>query len=182
MEALLVAFGVVLGWVLAEGTQLLRDRREAHMALVLVHNELLGNIAQLDLARRTSTDEEQPELRRWFKRWRLSRAAYDRQGALALTRLDADGVAILQDAYHALDAAGLLLDEAREGVIAAGGLDLSAPENADALARVMRADAQAREKLGIQIDALVQAQDVVNRALPAKYRLEGELTLPPGGP
>lgn len=36
---------------------------------------------------------------------------------MALTRLDADAALKVQDAYHALDAAELLLEAAREGVI-----------------------------------------------------------------
>jgi hypothetical protein len=182
METALIAFGgVALGWVLAAGTQLLRDRRQAEIALMLVNSELIGNIAQLDLARRPSGDEGEVHLSHWYKRWKLSRAAYDQQGALALMRLDAEGVAKVQDGYHALDAAELLLEEAREGVTAVRGADLSAPENAEAVARLVEFDATSRAKLRIQLNALVEAQRVVNRALPAKRRLKGELTLEDSG-
>jgi hypothetical protein len=46
---------------------------------------------------------------------------------MATTLRDADAAWKVQDAYHALDAAELLLEAAREGVIALRGADLSAP-------------------------------------------------------
>jgi hypothetical protein len=166
MEGLLVLAGVVLGWLLGVGTQLWRDRRQARIALTLVHNELLGNIAQLDLAHRTGIEEDgtlRPS--HWYKRWRLSRTAWEQHGAVALSGLGEDGIWALQEAYHALDAAELLLEEAREGVIAVREVDLSAPENAALAARAASADADSRERLGIQLAALRKAHDAVDRKL-----------------
>lgn len=172
METALIAFGgVVLGWVLGAGTQLLRDRRQAQIALMLIHNELIGNIAQLDLAQTQGIEDEGVYLSHWSRRWRLSRSAWDQQGAMALTRLDADAALKVQDAYHALDPAELLLEAAREGVIAVRGADLSAPENADAVAQLAATDAESREKLGVQLKALFEAEEAVNRALPSRRRL-----------
>jgi hypothetical protein len=51
---------------------------------------------------------------------------------MAFTLLDAEDIAKLQDAYHALDAAELLLEAARDGVIELHGTDPSAAENMDA--------------------------------------------------
>lgn len=66
METALIAFGgVVLGWVLGAGTQLLRDRRQAQIALMLIHNELIGNIAQLDLAQTQGIEDEGVYLSHW---------------------------------------------------------------------------------------------------------------------
>jgi hypothetical protein len=173
METALIAFGgVVLGWVLGAATQLLRDRRQAQIALMLIHNELIGNIAQLDLAQNAGVDEDdRVHLSHWARRWRLSRSAWDQQGAMALTRLDADAAWKVQDAYHALDAAELLLEAAREGVIALRGADLPAPENADAVARLATTDAESREKLGVQLRALFEAEEALNRALPSRRRV-----------
>jgi hypothetical protein len=50
MEVLIAIGLIVLGWGLGVGTQIWRDRRQARIALMLIHNELLGSIAQLDLA------------------------------------------------------------------------------------------------------------------------------------
>jgi hypothetical protein len=171
METALIALGgVLLGWALAAGTQILRDRRQAQLALMLVHNELLGNTAQLDLAQRPDPEGEDLRLSRWMRRWRLSRAVWDQQGAMALSLLDADAVRKVQDAYHALDAAEIALEEAREGVIAVKGIDLSAPENAEAVAALAAADAETRERLEFHATAMLEAAETLNRALPARQR------------
>jgi hypothetical protein len=173
METALIAFGgVVLGWILGAGTQYLRDRRQAQIALMLINNELIGNIAQLDLAQNAGIDEDgRVHLSHWARQWRLARNAWDQQGGTALTLLGGDAARKVQNAYHALDAAELLLEAAREGVIALRGADLSAPENADAVAQLATTDAESREKLGVQLRALFEAEKAVTQALPSRRRL-----------
>jgi hypothetical protein len=157
MEALTAFGGIALGWVLGAGTQIWRDRRQARIALTLVHNELLGIIAQLDLAMRTGANAKPLRTSHWYKRWKLSRTAWEQQGAVAMLDLDGDEAWEIHNAYHALDAAELLFEETREAVIALGeavgnlGDPKIASSNPQEAATFARLDAEAREKLGIQI-------------------------------
>lgn len=167
---------MLLGWLLGAGTQFLRDRRQAQIALMLVGNELIGNIAQLDLAQRLGADDHGVHTSHWLRRWRLSRTAYDQQGAMAFTLLDAEDIAKLQDAYHALDAAELLLEAAREGVIELHGTDPRQPRTWTRALTSLEVDAESREKLGIQLDAPFKAHEVVNRALPPRRGAKRDLT------
>ena len=49
--------------------QVLRDRRQATIALALVQNELLGNVAQLELTLEWGAEEEGVRPSSWLKRW-----------------------------------------------------------------------------------------------------------------
>ena len=150
MEALIAFGGVVLGWLLGAGTQIVRDRRQAAIALALVQNELLGNVAQLELALEWGVEEEGVRPTSWLKRWKLSRMAWEQHGPAAMTLLDA---------------AELLFDEAREAVAEIKQVDLVAPENAARVREIAALDAEARKKLELQIRALWDAAEVVDRPL-----------------
>ena len=166
MEGLFALGGVALGWLLGVGTQIWRDRRQERIALSLLHNEVLGNIAQLDLARRMGVDASGTiQLSHWERRWRLSRQAWDRHGATAMGALDDDAIAAVQDSHHALDAAELLLEEGREAVIAVRELELTTGDNAAAVDRVETEDAGRRERLGVQLDALHKAHEAIDQKL-----------------
>lgn len=171
MDALIGLSGVVLGWGLGAGTQIWRDRRQAKIALTLIHNEILGNIAQLDLALTSGADGAPPRPSHWYKRWKLSRTAWEQQGAVGMVLLDGNDAWKIHGAYHALDAADLLFDEAREGVVALGQAvgDLSSPDiakrNPEAFEMFTRLDADSRRKLQVQLEALHDAHDVLDRHL-----------------
>jgi hypothetical protein len=128
IEGLFALGGVALGWLCGAATQIWRDRGQARIALTLVHNELLGNIAQIDLAQRMGIDEHGTiQLSHWYRRWRLSRRAWDQHGPIVLGKLDDRAAFAVQGAYHALDAAELLNDASREAVIAVRDVKLSDP-------------------------------------------------------
>jgi hypothetical protein len=165
LEALIAFGGVVLGWLLGAGTQIVRDRRQAAIALALVQNELLGNVAQLELALEWGVEEEGVRPTSWLKRWKLSRMAWEQHGPAAMTLLDAADAWKVHQAYHALDAAELLFDEAREAVAELKQVDLVASENAARVREIAALDAEARKKLELQIRALWDAAEVVDRPL-----------------
>ena len=171
VEALVAFGGILLGWGLGAGTQMLRDRRQTRVALALIHNELLGTIAQLDLAAQADAPGLGLRPARWYKRWKLARTAWDQHGAVAMLSLDADDATKVHAAYHALDAAELLFEEAREAVIALGqavgnlaDVDV-ASQNPEAATQFAELDARAREKLETQLTALHEAHDVLDSRL-----------------
>jgi hypothetical protein len=88
-----------------------------------------------------------------------------------MLRLSADDALAVHGAYHALDASELLLDEAREGVTALGQSvgNLADAEVAalhpDAAAQFARLDAESRQRLENQLDALWAAHAVLDRRL-----------------
>jgi hypothetical protein len=170
MEALIALGGVALGWGLAAGTQIWRDRRQARIALNLVHNELLGNIARLDLARRGGDDDEPPSPSHWYKRWKLSRTAWDQHGGAAMQLLDKEAAMCVQDAYHALDAAELLFEEARDAVAEFASADRPTTELVEFAAAFARLDTASREKIGIQLAALERAHAALDRRLRLEHR------------
>lgn len=179
MEAFIALSGVVLGWILGTATQALRDRRSARIALMLIHNELLGDIAQLDLAASEGDAEAVPAPSHWYRRWKLSRAAWDQQGSIAMLRLEGDDAWKVYEAYHALDASQLLLDGTREGVVALGEAvgNLADPSvraaNPAAAAQFLSADADSREGLRNQLAALHAAHAVLDRHLGISHRTNG---------
>ena len=170
MEVVIAFGGIVLGWILGAATEMWRESKRARIALMIIHNELLGNMAQLDLALRADVDEP-PQPSRWYKRWKLTRTAWEQQGALAMLRLDGEDAWTVHGAYHALDASELLFDEAREGVVALGqavgnlGDPAIAAANPAAAEQFASLDALSREKLRIQLDALSAAHQVLDRHL-----------------
>lgn len=171
MEALFAFGGIVLGWVLGAGTQLWRDHRHARIALTLIHNEIVGNIAQLELARNEDADLEPRRPSHWYKRWKLSHTAWNQQGAIAMLRLDGNDAWTVHEAYHALDAADVLLQQAREGIIALGEAvgnlgDRSVAENNPGPAADFAAfDAECRERIGTQLSVLHAAHALLDRHL-----------------
>lgn len=171
MDAGIALGGVVLGWVLGAGTQWWRDRRQATIALTLIHNELLGNIAQLDLALTSGAGVTPPQPSHWYKRWKLSRTAWEQQGGVAMLLLNGEDAWKVHAAYHALDAGELLFEETREAVVALGRAvgNLGDPEivklNPVPAKQFADLDAEARRKLGIQLDQLHESHEVLDHNL-----------------
>jgi hypothetical protein len=100
-----VLIGIVLGWLLYQAGDYLREelraRRARKVAALLIYSELTSNIAAVSALRRVgvwSTD-------------RIHRRAWETQGAAFLHRGDLDRVGHLTQAYNSLEDVGFLASE-----------------------------------------------------------------------